>query len=414
MNSSPRRFLFVSSCPDAWGGSEELWSGAALQLLLRKNEVIIGRSTPMPSGCNPLRWDALRQAGLMVDHFGSSWLLRTVPEVVLQLFPSLLRSVWWARNFLLSLKLHRIRPHLVVICQGQAYDACYPFSIPEACRFANVPYVIICQKASELEWPSDGLRELIRRCYKNAICSYFVSRHNLRTVEQQLALRLPSAKVVQNPFMVRASKPLPWPESSDGLYRLACVARLWPLEKAQDVLLEVLNHQRWRGRPIMVSFFGDGPMAIGLRQMAEMLNLRNVQFLGFVNATEIWRTHHALVLPSRSEGLPLVQVEAMMCGRPVIVSNAGGSSEIMQHGVHGFLVDGANPSSLNHALEQAWACREEWERIGLTAAQHVKTIYADDPCVDFADELEGLCHSIADTRTNKLAHKSVVPKLPIS
>jgi glycosyltransferase involved in cell wall biosynthesis len=348
----------------------------------------------MPGGKNHARWSKLQQVGLTVEHFGSSWMFHTLPELVLAFFPGLLRPVWWVRNLLLALKLRRRSPHLVVICQGQAYDACFPFSLPEVCRFARIPYVLVCQKASELEWPSDGLRDLLRRCYERAAGSFFVSIHNRRTVELQLAMSINHAEVVQNPFMVQVAGPLPWPETSDGVYRMACVGRLWPMEKAQDVLLQVLHQQHWRNRPIMVSFFGDGPMAIGLRQMANMLDLPNVQFPGFLKPTEIWRSHHALVLPSRSEGLPLVQVEAMMCGRPVIVVDAGGTSEIMRHGEHGFISDSATPSSLDHALEQAWQHRQHWRAMGVSAASHVRAIYSDDPCEVFSDKLLRLCDSV--------------------
>jgi glycosyltransferase involved in cell wall biosynthesis len=395
MSSSRCHLVFISSCPDAWGGSEELWAGAALRLHQWGHQVTVGRSLPMPGGRKHARWSDLRQAGLTVEHFGTSWLSRTLPEVLLALCPGLLRAVWWMRNLLLALKLRRRSPHLVVICQGQAYDACFPFSLPEVCRFARIPYVLVCQKASELEWPSDGLRDLLRCCYEGALGAYFVSNHNRRTVEQQLAMTIDHAEVVQNPFMVEVAAPLPWPESSDGVYRLACVGRLWPQEKAQDVLLQVLHQQRWRQRPIMVSFFGNGPMAIGLKQMAEMLELSNVQFSGFLKPTQIWHTHHALILPSRAEGLPLVQVEAMMCGRPVIVADAGGTSEIMRHGEHGFLADSATASSLDDALEQAWQRRQQWQSIGVAASHHIRAVYSNDPCADFSNKLLHLCDAPA-------------------
>lgn len=393
MSSSRRRILFLSSCPDAWGGSEELWSGAALQLHRLGHHVAVGRICPFPGARQHARWIQMQQAGLTIEDFGTSWLFHTLPKLMLTVCPKLLRPVWLIRNLLLAFKLRSQSIDWVVICQGQAYDACFPFSLPEICRYARVSYVLVCQKASELEWPSDGIRELLRRCYQQAAAAYFVSNHNRRIVEQQLAMSLGHAVVVQNPYMVRVDGPLPWPETRNGVYRLACVGRLWPLEKAQDVLLQILHQQRWRNRPIIVSFFGTGPMAVGLKQMAEMLDLQNVQFPGFMSPIDIWRTHHALVLPSRAEGLPLVQVEAMMCGRPVIVANAGGTSEIMRHGQHGFLADAATPSSFDLVLEQAWDRRQEWELIGVAASEHVRSMYCADPCSAFAERLLSLCES---------------------
>lgn len=380
--------LFVSSCPEPWGGCEELWTGAACRLRDRGFRVLAGRTEPWPHGTVHHRWAALREAGVTLRNFGASHAARVLPDVMHRAIPVAARPAWRLRSLALAAKLRITAPDLVVISQGQAYDGLFPICLPEVCRFAGVPYVIVSQKAAEIEWPPDGLRHIYKRCYREAAAVCFVSEHNRRTVERQLGIDLPAAEVVRNPFMVQADGPLPWPESPCGVLRLACVARLWPLEKSQDVLLSVLAREQWRRRPIEMNFFGEGPMARGLHEMARSLGIVNVRFPGFLEATDIWRTHHALVLPSRSEGLPLAQVEAMMCGRPVIVADAGGTSEIMRDGEHGFLATAAAEHSVNDALERAWARRAEWPAIGAAAAAHVRTLYPADPCAVFADRLE--------------------------
>ena len=391
--SRPSLILFLTSCPLAWGGSEELWSGAAVRLHDRGFRVRTGRSEPWPPGRLHDRWAALRRSGVGVGDFGVPGLGRAIPDAVKRFVPALARPVWRVRSLLLAARVRLLRPDLVVISQGQAYDGCFPICLPEVCRLAGVPYVLVCQKAGEIHWPEDGLRDLLRRSYREARAVCFVSEHNRRTVERQLAFDLPSAEIVRNPSMVHADGPLPWPTTAEGRFRLACVARMWPLEKSQDVLLNVLAQDRWRSRPIEVSFFGDGPMATGIAEMARALGLDNVRFPGFTDPTEIWRTHHALVLPSRAEGLPLAQVEAMMCGRPVIVADAGGTSEILRDGEHGFLAAAAAERPLDEALERAWQRRDEWPAIGAAAAAHVRTLYPADPCAAFADRLETLLAS---------------------
>ncbi len=325
-----------------------------------------------------------------MNNFSVSGLGRALPDAVKRFLPPLKGPVWKAQSLALAAKIRLLRPELVVISQGQAYDGCYPICLPEICRFAGVPYVMICQKAAEIHWPEDGFRDLFRRCYREAAAVFFVSEHNHRTVERQLDLELPLAEVVRNPFMVGADGPLAWPNTTDDILRLACVGRMWPLEKAQDVLLNVLATERWRARPVEMSFFGEGPMAQGIEAMARSLGLANVRFPGFTDPTEIWRTHHALVLPSRAEGLPLAQVEAMMCGRPVIVADAGGTSEIMRDGEHGFLAIAATEAAIDDALGRAWDRRTEWQAIGASAAAHVRTLYPVDPCATFADRLVDL------------------------
>jgi glycosyltransferase involved in cell wall biosynthesis len=57
-----------------------------------------------------------------------------------------------------------------------------------------------------------------------------------------------------------------------------------------------------------------------------------------------------LVLPSRSEGLPRIVMEAFVRGRPVIGARAGGIPDIVHHGVNGVLVPPEEPSALADAL----------------------------------------------------------------
>jgi glycosyltransferase involved in cell wall biosynthesis len=106
---------------------------------------------------------------------------------------------------------------------------------------------------------------------------------------------------------------------------------------------------------------------------------------------KVWEHHHALVLPSRSEGLPLSLVEAMAAGRPVIVTDAGGNAELVEEGITGF-VGHINETSLDHAMERAWDKREHWESMGQKAAAYISEMIPKSPAFDFADKLNGIIH----------------------
>ena len=75
----------------------------------------------------------------------------------------------------------------------------------------------------------------------------------------------------------------------------------------------------------------------------------------------------ALVLPSRSEGLPRVVMEAFCRGRAVIGSRAGGIPELVQHERNGVLVDGDDPGALADALVRVLTERRVAERLGAQA-----------------------------------------------
>ena len=103
------------------------------------------------------------------------------------------------------------------------------------------------------------------------------------------------------------------------------------------MLLQVLGLPHWRERKVRLSLIGTGPNERILRRMVEQLGLNNVEFAGQQNnIEEIWSKHHALVMPSRFEGMPLTVVEAMLCGRPCIVTDVGGNKELIRDGINGF------------------------------------------------------------------------------
>ncbi len=150
-----------------------------------------------------------------------------------------------------------------------------------------------------------------------------------------------------------------------------------------------------------VSFFGAGHHGEALRELARHLGLTNVDFRGFVSDVEsIWKTHHALVLASRTEGLPLVLIEAMMCGRFGIVTNAGGSSEVVENSRTGFVANSATIDDFDRAMERAWAVREEWEAMGKAAGIAVRTMVPLDPAASFTAKLLGLVDPLTELSQN--------------
>jgi glycosyltransferase involved in cell wall biosynthesis len=174
---------------------------------------------------------------------------------------------------------------------------------------------------------------------------------------------------------------------------------MWPKEKGQDLLLNVLARERWRHRPVEVNFYGEGPMGRGLEEMKNYLKLERVHFRGFVqDISEVWRTHHALVLASRAEGLPLAQVEAMMCGRPAIMTIAGGSAEILVEGETGFIAEAQTVEALDAAMERAWQRRGDWKSIGLRAAESVRKLIPENPCEVFAEKLAEIHDAVVQRR----------------
>lgn len=369
---APRfRFVFISSNA-AWGGSEELWSAAAAALAADGHAVTVfkdGIDEAEP------RIRRLRELSCtMRDLTRFPFLPRKTAKLLFSLSHSLSYGLQLAR-LRLGLTFAR-RPDLVVISQGGNHDGMY---LADVCRRMKLPYALILQKASDLYWPTDLKRERLGAVYAEARACFFVSEHNRRLTEEQLGFELPQATVVRNPFLVPWEKRNDWPDEREG-YRFACIGRLYPMEKGQDLLLRVLARDKWRERPLSVTFYGTGLQRAGLEAMVQHLGLTKVSFGGFVSdVASIWNDHHGLILPSRCEGLPLVLVEAMMSGRIAIVTDVGGSAEVVDDGNTGFLAAAPTENSLDAAMERAWQRRDEWRAIGTAAATAIRTLVPADP-----------------------------------
>ncbi len=373
----PRRFTIVSTCPDAWGGSEELWAGAA-RVLAEKGHRVNAFKTALAAS-HP-RIQRLKSFSCTVRN------LRTLP-------PS---QPLTTRSHLLLLALHLTtrRPDLAVVSQGDNYDGIH---FGYLCRKLRIPYALISQKAADHFWPPDVSRTYRRDVFRAAARCFFVSEHNRRLTEDQIGETLANASVVRNPYLVPADGPLPWPGREDERLRLACVARLYLLDKGQDILLRVLGREKWKGRSLHVSFYGRGVNGEALANLAARLGVRNVSFEGQTDDVPgIWREHHALVLPSRAEGLPLALVEAMMCGRPSVVTKVGGNAEVVEDGVTGFLT-APDEDSIDATLEEAWARRAELREMGGLAARRIRELVPANPEEAFAGALLDLARA-SDSR----------------
>lgn len=95
---------------------------------------------------------------------------------------------------------------------------------------------------------------------------------------------------------------------------------------------------------------GDGKDREELKRIVDRLNLnRYIQFVGKVpneRIPEYMARSDIFVLPSLSEGLPVVVLEAMASGLPIIATNVGGLPDIIKNGENGFLVKPKNSKEI--------------------------------------------------------------------
>lgn len=280
-------------------------------------------------------------------------------------------------------------PNLVVF---SAVLALPPLELLELCIDRRLPFVTIANGCSERDWPDDPYAERYRTAFTAARRCYFVSRANLKLTEKQIGSELPNAEVIWSQYNVGFNSSPPWPTHGPASeMRLACVGRLDPPSKGQDILLEALASSAWENRPWHLTLYGEGSKGESLERLTARLGLSDrVTFAGYAAVEKIWSSNEVLVMPSRHEGLPLAMIEAMLCGRPVVATDVGGNSEILVDGVTGILVDVPTVASVRQGLERLWENRRNLQNMGRAGAERIRSLAPEDPIRVFSEKIRNL------------------------
>lgn len=161
-------------------------------------------------------------------------------------------------------------------------------------------------------------------------------------------------QLIDHPAPRKDPVSLPWPRT------LVCVARLSPqkgLSLLMEAIAEVAQEHRFRVRIV-----GDGELRPQLEAQVAALGLQDrVALLGWKGAQDVRReilNARALILPSVAEGLPVVLMEALALGRPVIATCIAGIPELVDERC-GWLIPAGSAPALAAAIREALECPTE-------------------------------------------------------
>jgi glycosyltransferase involved in cell wall biosynthesis len=154
---------------------------------------------------------------------------------------------------------------------------------------------------------------------------------------------------------------------AEGPLRLVTVGRLAPV-KGQALLLEAVRDLAARGTDVALAIIGHGPKRDELESYAAELGVsERVEFTGPVGQDEItrhYRAADAYVHASFAEGLPVVLMEAMAHGLPVVAAGVMGIPEIVAHEENGLVVRPGRVEDLVAAVERLAGDPEGRRRMG--------------------------------------------------
>ncbi|OUC11645.1 MAG: colanic acid biosynthesis glycosyltransferase WcaL [Alkalinema sp. CACIAM 70d] len=233
------------------------------------------------------------------------------------------------------------------------------------------PYSFTVHGPDEFDRPQAmKLAEKINRAKFVATISFF-SRSQLYRwcpVEQW-----PKIQVIRcgldSDFLDQALTPIP------ERPHLVCVGRLCAA-KGQLLLVEAVRQLVTEGAFLHLTLVGDGELRPQLEALIQQHGLQEfIKITGWASSAmvqEYLRSARALVLPSFAEGLPVVIMEALALGRPVISTYIAGIPELVEPGVCGWLIPAGSITALNRAILRVLQSSEaELEQFGSFGKQRV-------------------------------------------
>lgn len=176
------------------------------------------------------------------------------------------------------------------------------------------------------------------------------------TVSNKVAKKLPCKSLILDNFIDASSVTISFGQD------IAFVGRL-SSEKGPDFIIKLAQKMPH----INFHMYGDGEMATPLKEIAG----KNIIFHGAKDRmNEHWLKIGLVLMPSRYEGLPMVSLEAMARGIPLIAFNVGALDKVIDSENNGWLVEAGDISGMQHALE-------EWLDLSDRAKRYIKIAAAD-------------------------------------
>ncbi|MCM8822037.1 MAG: glycosyltransferase [Candidatus Omnitrophica bacterium] len=149
--------------------------------------------------------------------------------------------------------------------------------------------------------------------------------------------------------------------------------------KGYNVLIDAAEIICKKRKGIRFEILGKGPLESRLKEKIQKLNLvESVKLYGFVEDVYNYMVNFDIVvIPSIWEGFPVVALEAMACGKPVIATDAGDLPEIVENGKTGIIVEHGKPEALANAIILLLSKPEMRRQMGNNALKRVEKFSSD-------------------------------------
>jgi glycosyltransferase involved in cell wall biosynthesis len=226
------------------------------------------------------------------------------------------------------------------------------------CReLGGPPYSFTCHGPEEFDSPRQlALGEKVRRSAFAVAISEFGRSQLFRWADAKDWHKIHVVRCTVDASFLKGPAPQAQAEALPDRPMFVSVGRLSE-QKGQAVLIEAAGLLRDHGAKFFLNILGDGELRPLLEAMIDRLNLRDhVRLSGWADAATVRREmlrSRALVMASFAEGLPVVIMEALALGRPVIATSVAGIPELVETGICGWLVPPGSAPALAEAMRAA-------------------------------------------------------------
>jgi glycosyltransferase involved in cell wall biosynthesis len=242
----------------------------------------------------------------------------------------------------------------------------------------NLTYSFTVHGPDEFDCPEFlGLRSKIHGASFVAAISFYTRSQLMRWADQSDWPKLHVVRCgLDDHYFADARAP------SLSQHRFVSVAR-FSQQKGQLVLLRAVAQLVGEGIPIKLVLAGDGELRGDIEHWIDLLGIRaNVEVTGWLSNDAVRAeidNSRALVLSSFAEGLPVVLMEAMAMGRPVLTTSVAGITELVRNGSEGWVYAPSSVESTVSALREClMAPSETIDQIGQRAKRRCAEFHMID------------------------------------
>ena len=271
------------------------------------------------------------------------------------------RAYWYAKKLLRTNKYDVIHAFFGVPCGVLAMQLGKQFGIPYivSLRGADVPGY-----SERFSFVYTILTPLIRRVWKKALRVIA----NSRGLRELALLSLPQQEIGIIPNGVDTTRFSPKQASvAEDEWIITSGATRLTARKGLHLVIEALPALLRINPRVIFEIMGDGASEERLRLRAEELGVsERVRFLGRIASAETARYYQrakVFVLPSANEGMSNALLEALASGLPAVVTDTGGSNELVVEGKNGFVIK-RESKAIEEAVGYLLAHEEERKLMG--------------------------------------------------